>query len=71
MRNLPQRKPSRKAIHKIYFCADRSERSLRETFAGQARLLAARADRGLPLDLTSLRRLLDLGELITLERLAA
>jgi hypothetical protein len=71
MQNLPHRKPSRKTISKIYFRPPWTGSELRAAFSGQARLLAARADRGLPLDLTSLRRLLDLGELITLERLAA
>jgi hypothetical protein len=44
---------------------------LREAFAGQARLLAGRAEQNLPLDLTSLERLFALGELLELERLAA
>jgi hypothetical protein len=44
---------------------------LREIFSGQARLLAGRAERNLPIDLTSLERLFALGELLELERLAA
>jgi hypothetical protein len=44
---------------------------LREIFSGQARLLAGRADRDLPIDLSSLERLFALGELLELERLAA